>query len=300
MTTLNQGEDGAGKAVAPHPPAASNNLKRRIASAAVLVPVAIAGAYFGGWPFLLLCLIAAGAILWEWTALVLRNPDPRILVPGSAALLVAMVLASERQAGAAMGVIVIGAVLAGGVLAAFPRRFPAPNPPFWAAGGVIYAGAGMLGPTLLRSDVEAGFVGLLFLFAIVWITDIFAYFAGRAIGGPLLLPKLSPNKTWSGAVGGLAGGVAAGTLVAYASGVGRPVVVVGVLALVLSALAQCGDLFESAVKRQFGAKDASNLIPGHGGVMDRLDGFLVAALAATLIGILHQGMTAPARGLLVW
>ena len=113
------------------------------------------------------------------------------------------------------------------------------------------------------------------------------------------MPIVSPNKTWSGALGGLAGGVAAGTLVAYASGVTRPGVA-GILALVLSIVAQCGDLFESAVKRRFGAKDAGGLIPGHGGVMDRLDGLLVAALAAVLIGIVHQGMAAPARGLLAW
>jgi phosphatidate cytidylyltransferase len=110
---------------------------------------------------------------------------------------------------------------------------------------------------------------------------------------------VSPNKTWSGAIGGLGGGVAAGTLVAYASGGTKPVAA-GVLALVLSIVAQGGDLFESAVKRRFDAKDAGSLIPGHGGVMDRLDGFLFAALAALLIGIVRQGMAAPARGLLVW
>jgi len=164
---------------------------------------------------------------------------------------------------------------------------------------VFYAGAAMLGPAVLRNDAEWGFAALVFLFATVWLTDIFAYFAGRGVGGPLLWPAISPNKTWAGAVGGLAGGVAAGILVAYASGVER-LAVVGVLALVLSVLAQGGDLLESVVKRRFGAKDAGNLIPGHGGVMDRLDGFLVAALAAALIGILHQGTVAPARGLLVW
>ena len=119
------------------------------------------------------------------------------------------------------------------------------------------------------------------------------------MGGPLLWPSVSPKKTWSGAIGGLAGGVAAGVAVAYASGIGK-LGIVGVMAFVLSVLAQAGDLFESAVKRRFGAKDSSQLIPGHGGLMDRLDGFLIAAFAALLIGILRQGMTAPARGLLVW
>jgi phosphatidate cytidylyltransferase len=100
-------------------------------------------------------------------------------------------------------------------------------------------------------------------------------------------------------MGGLVGGVAAGTAVAYAS-VGVAPAVAGGLALILSIVAQGGDLFESAVKRRFGAKDAGSLIPGHGGVMDRLDGFIVAALVAVLIGSLHQGMATPARGLLIW
>ncbi|MGA9009357.1 MAG: phosphatidate cytidylyltransferase, partial [Xanthobacteraceae bacterium] len=140
---------------------------------------------------------------------------------------------------------------------------------------------------------------LLFLFAVVWATDIFAYLVGRSIGGPLLWPRLSPNKTWSGAFGGFLGGVAAGVAVAYASG-GTRGAVAGALAFALSLVAQCGDLFESAIKRRFGVKDTGHLIPGHGGVMDRLDGFLVAALAAVLIGILRQGVAAPARGLLAW
>jgi phosphatidate cytidylyltransferase len=142
-------------------------------------------------------------------------------------------------------------------------------------------------------------VAFVFLALTVWATDTCAFAAGRMIGGPLLWPQVSPNKTWSGALGGLAGGVAGGTLVAYADGLGR-LAVVGVVALVLSALAQAGDLLESAIKRHFGAKDTSQLIPGHGGLMDRLDGFLVAAAAALLIGLLRQGTAAPAHGLLVW
>jgi phosphatidate cytidylyltransferase len=157
----------------------------------------------------------------------------------------------------------------------------------------------LIAPAMLRRDPQWGLIALLFLFANVWATDIFAYFCGRAVGGPLLWPRVSPKKTWAGAVGGLAGGVAASVAVAYASGVGK-LGIVGVMACVLSVLAQAGDLFESSVKRHFGAKDASHLIPGHGGLMDRLDGFIVAALAALLIGIVHQGIAAPARGLLVW
>ncbi|MGC1776519.1 MAG: phosphatidate cytidylyltransferase, partial [Xanthobacteraceae bacterium] len=197
-------------------------------------------------------------------------------------------------------IVLLGAVLAAAAVASWPpRRFAAVNLPAWAGAGVIYAGVALLGPTLLRGSQRPGLAALLYLFAIVWTTDIFAYLIGRAIGGPLLWPALSPKKTWSGAVGGLFGGVAAGTAVAYAS-VGTAPLVAGVLAVILSISAQSGDLLESAVKRRFGAKDASHLIPGHGGVMDRLDGFLVAACVAVLIGSLHQGIAASARGLLAW
>jgi phosphatidate cytidylyltransferase len=210
-----------------------------------------------------------------------------------------LALAGMNEAGAAAGAIVIGAVLAGVAAAARPIGYAAAGLAVWATGGVLYAGVAFLGPALLRRDGELGFVAMLFLAATVWLTDIFAYAVGRALGGPLLWPRVSPHKTWAGTLGGLAGGVAGGTVVAYASGIGR-LAVVGVIALLLSVLAQAGDLFESAVKRRFGAKDASRLIPGHGGLMDRLDGFLVAALAALLIGILRQGTDAPAQGLLLW
>jgi len=166
-------------------------------------------------------------------------------------------------------------------------------------GGIFYAGIAFLGPAVLRRDPTLGFTAVLFVALTVWATDICAYAAGRAIGGPLLWPEISPHKTWAGAMGGVLGGVAAGTMVAYASGIGA-LAAIGVIALLLSLLTQVGDLFESAVKRRFGAKDASYLIPGHGGLMDRLDGFLVAGFAGLLIGLIRAGIAAPAQGLLVW
>jgi phosphatidate cytidylyltransferase len=266
--------------------------------------VTLAITYAGGWLFLALCATAAAGILWEWTSLVSHRADARILAPGWAALLASMALIGVHQPNGAWAAVAIGAAAAGLIVAAWPqggRETPQAGlaSAFWAAGGVVYAGALLLAPALLRGDPQWGLTALLFLFANVWITDIFAYFCGRAIGGPLLWPRVSPKKTWSGAIGGLAGGVAASVAVAYASGVGK-LGIVGVMALVLSVLAQAGDLFESAVKRRFGAKDASHLIPGHGGLMDRFDGFLVAALAALLIGMIRQGTAAPARGLLIW
>jgi phosphatidate cytidylyltransferase len=191
--------------------------------------------------------------------------------------------------------IVLGAVLVGAV----SLVAGGPGIGVWAVGGVLYAGIGLLGPALLRHDGKIGFQAFLFVALIVWATDILAYFVGRGVGGPKLWPQVSPNKTWSGAFGGLVGGVAAGIVVAYASGLDR-LAGLGVVALALSLLAQAGDLFESAVKRRFGAKDSGRIIPGHGGLMDRLDGFLFAAAAAAAIGILHAGTGAAGRGLLLW
>jgi len=263
----------------------ASNLTLRVASAAVLAPITLAITYWGGFAFYALCALSAGAVLWEWVSLVSHRADARVLAPGWLALFAAMLL--------------IGLGWPATSIAALPRSTDEASASAWAAGGVIYAAALLIAPALLRSDPQWGWPVLIFLFANVWATDIFAFFCGRAIGGPLLWPRVSPKKTWAGAVGGLAGGVAASVVVAYASGVGN-LGIVGGMACVLSVLAQAGDLFESAVKRRFGAKDASHLIPGHGGLMDRLDGFIFAALAALLIGMSHQGIAAPARGLLVW
>jgi phosphatidate cytidylyltransferase len=169
----------------------------------------------------------------------------------------------------------------------------------WMLAGLVYAGILLLGPIALRRDAEFGFAAILFLFAVVWITDIAAYFTGRALGGPKLWPAVSPKKTWSGALGGMVGAVAAGLLVLKLMGLGvAPMLMI--VAAALSAISQGGDLLESSIKRHFGAKDASHLIPGHGGLMDRLDGFLTAVLAAVMVGLLRGGLDGPAWGLIVW
>ena len=169
----------------------------------------------------------------------------------------------------------------------------------WTMAGIGYAGIMLLAPLLLRTDNTYGFLALVLLFAIVWTTDILGYFAGRAIGGPKLLPAISPKKTWSGAIAGTLGAMIVAVLVANYFGAFNTTAI-AIIALLLSIMAQLGDLLESWVKRQFGAKDASHLIPGHGGVMDRLDGFWAAALVACLIGLLRGGFDGAARGLLVW
>jgi phosphatidate cytidylyltransferase len=277
--------------------AGARNLMTRVVSAIVLIPIVLAIAYVGGWIFLILCGLAAAGIFWEWTHLAAGRAELRLLAPVWVALLVALVLVGLGYPAAAALAILLGGVLAGAAtLAGGSAR---DTTVLWAAGGALYAGIGFLGPALLRNDVKLGFQAFLFVSLIVWLTDILAFFVGRAVGGPRLWPRISPNKTWSGAVGGLIGGLAGGVAVAYASGLGR-LESLGVIALALSLVAQAGDLFESAVKRRFGAKDAGRIIPGHGGLLDRLDGFLFAAAAAAAIGILHAGNGAAAYGLLLW
>ena len=136
------------------------------------------------------------------------------------------------------------------------------------------------------------------MLAVVWITDIGGYFAGRGIGGPKLWVRVSPKKTWAGAIGGLVGSLAVAAGFA-AAGAGRmgPLLVLGT---VLSVVSQLGDLFESAVKRRFGVKDSSNLIPGHGGVLDRIDGLVAALMLAAVIGLVRGGVDGVARGVMVW
>jgi len=169
----------------------------------------------------------------------------------------------------------------------------------WIALGLLYAGTLFAAPLVIRVDAERGFLAMIYLFLVVWGTDIAAYFAGRALGGPKLCPAVSPNKTWSGALGGSAAAIVVGLIVAVAAGIGA-LGAIALLSLGLSIASQIGDLVESALKRRFGAKDAGHLIPGHGGLMDRLDGFLTAALAAALVGAARGGIDEAARGLLVW
>src|SRR6185312_15762923 len=160
----------------------------------------------------------------------------------------------------------------------------------WVAVGVLYALVMFLAPVVLRgrADAQLGMTAIFLLFAIVWTTDIVGYFAGRAIGGPKLAPSISPKKTWSGAIAGL---VVAVLIVVLASRFvpHAKISVLAALTTLLSIVSQAGDLAESALKRRFDAKDASQIIPGHGGVMDRLDGFWAATLCAAIIGVARGG-----------
>jgi phosphatidate cytidylyltransferase len=150
----------------------------------------------------------------------------------------------------------------------------------------------------VRLDQVWGFTALMLVLLIVWVTDIGGYFAGRGLGGPKLWPRVSPKKTWAGAIGGFVASlcVAAG-FAAFGLGKTGPLVLLGA---VLSVASQLGDLFESAVKRRFGVKDSSHIIPGHGGLLDRLDGFVAAVVLAAIFGFLRGGADGVGRGLVVW
>src|SRR3954470_6012060 len=247
----------------------------RVLSALVLAPVAIGVAWLGGWPFVIFWGLAALGVLWEWTTLIARKDRQSILMVGAASVLLAVALAGavgnaleglhENRLLAAVTVIAMG-MLAAAALAPRAQRF-------WVAVGIPYAGALGVAPVVLRSDVDYGFAATVILYASVWSTDILAYFIGRALGGPKLFPQVSPKKTWSGAIGGTVGAVVVVLALGRLFGL-REMPVLAVVAFVLSVATQVGDLFESFLKRRFRVKDAGQLIPGHGGLMDRLDGFV--------------------------
>ena len=286
----------------PVPTASSggSELILRILSGLVLAPLAVGVAYLDGWAFVVFWSIAALLVLWEWCTLVAGGERSTVLLIAGAAVLLAILLAATAADAegshsvrlVAGGTLLLMGMLATAALASSDRRV-------WTAAGIPYAGLLGMAPIVLRNDAQYGFLAIVFLFAVVWATDIVAYFVGRAVGGPKLAPRISPKKTWSGAVGGTVAAIGAALTVAIAAGLPN-LPAVGLVAAAASALAQAGDLFESALKRRFGAKDSSHLIPGHGGLMDRLDGFVAAAVLAMLIGLIHGGVDEPARGLLVW
>jgi phosphatidate cytidylyltransferase len=271
--------------------AKGSELTLRVLSAVVLAPFALAVAYLGGWAFTVLWGLAALLVLWEWTLLVTPEDHRWLFMGGGAPIVLALGLAASRHPLGVVIVLIIGAF--GAAALAFSGRRG------WAAAGVIYAGMAGLAPIVLRADAAHGFLAIVFLFGVVWATDIMAYFGGRAIGGAKLMPRVSPNKTWAGAVAGTAAAVLAGVAIGKLAGLPAAPLLAAVAAA-LSVCAQAGDLFESYLKRKFGAKDSGHLIPGHGGLMDRLDGFIAAALIAAALGIWRGGLDAPADGLLLW
>ena len=267
---------------------APSNLVMRVLAALVLAPLVIALAYAGGWLWSLLVTLVSIGLFAEWLMVVGAGSTA---LTGAGTIVIAM-MGLCVAAGALKTAIIVGCV--GGAIVTLIAR----GKFVWAATGFAYAAAALLASILVRKDLVNGFSALMFVLLVVWATDIGGYFAGRGIGGPKLWPRVSPKKTWSGALGGFAASlvVAAGFA---ACGIGKAVPLLLVSA-VLSVVSQSGDLFESAVKRRFGVKDSSHIIPGHGGLMDRLDGYIAAVVLAAIFGILRGGADGVGRALMVW
>jgi phosphatidate cytidylyltransferase len=261
---------------------ASSELKKRVLSALVLVPLALVTAILGGWPFALFWLAAGIAMMVEWTGMTKVEPArllKAILAVGLAGATLLLLLRADFVMFVALAAI---ALLAAAILGRTS------GDKLWATSGFLYGLVIVLVPPLVRAHPNLGLIGLLWMFAVVWSTDIAGYFTGRALGGPKLWPRVSPKKTWSGFLGGLLAAAIAGFLVAWIaqrSGWIQPfslrnTVILSIIAAVAS---QLGDLGESALKRHCDVKDSSHLIPGHGGVMDRLDGFWAVSLILGIV-----------------
>jgi phosphatidate cytidylyltransferase len=267
----------------------ARNLLLRVVAALVMAPLAVAIAYAGGWFWTVLVTAAAIGLYVEWLT-VIGARKPRLVLLG-----ILILLALGWLDAGPINEIYVAGFVALGILAV---GVFSPERRAWAAAGIGYALAASIASSVVRLDPIWGFAALMLVLLVVWATDIGGYFAGRLIGGPKLWPRVSPKKTWAGAIGGFVASLGvAGGFAAFGFGKALPLLL---LATALSVASQLGDLFESAVKRRFGVKDSSHIIPGHGGLMDRLDGFVAAIVLAAIFGFLRGGADGVGRGLMVW
>jgi phosphatidate cytidylyltransferase len=246
--------------------------------------VVLAATWVGGWPFTLVWLAAGIAMALEGLDMARARPRNGL----AAVSCMGMVLVTVLTALALPAVAALCALL---TLVALAAVGGSTRDRLWAVAAWIYAAIAVCVPIAVREWFEPGLAGILWMFAVVWTTDIAAFFTGRRLGGPKLWPRVSPGKTWSGFAGGLVGATLAGLLVAVLWARAGHALPVGLGAAALasaiaSVASQLGDLGESALKRLFAVKDSGRLIPGHGGVMDRLDGFVAVSL---LVGLALLG-----------
>ena len=284
------------------PPAASQNrapligadLSVRAAAAVVLAVLALVAAWIGGFWFMAFWFVGAALALWEWQRLVGGERLWARIAVGALTLFAVAPLALHGAKYWTLAAMAVGAVAAGAAGGGGGRAV-------WSGTGVFYAAAILAAPTLLAASPAYGFAAILWLFAVVWGADTFAFLGGRLIGGPRLWRRVSPGKTWSGAIVGTFAGAAAGAIVGVLAMRGdapfAPLFWLGVAAAIVG---QIGDLAESAIKRRFTVKDSSRLIPGHGGVLDRLDAFVAAAVFAALVGWARSDGVWIAAGLFQW
>lgn len=269
------------------------SLRRRVLSAVVLAPLPIVAVWFGT-PWLpLLTALAAGIMAWEWGRLC-RSGRFSNGWPGLARiLLVAAALAAVATSALFAARIAVAVAVLGAGLVFWAARNRPQIAPGWGALGVLWVTLPCVALLWLAQRDADGRATLLWLLALVWATDTTAYAAGRALGGPRLAPRWSPRKTWAGLVGGVFGAALVGVATALTLGI-SPVLPLVLISTGLAILEQLGDLAESVAKRRFGVKDASGLIPGHGGLLDRLDGLLAVIPAVALLTLIGG------RSVLMW
>lgn len=261
----------------------SPNLNRRIGSSVVMIATAVLLTLAGSGPFALLVLAVALLLSWEWGRLVRAEVADVPFLVHAGAISVAVGLSLVGWPLLALCALAVGVVI-------LVSRASCLNPGLSAA-GVVYAGGAALALIAFRADPAYGVAAVLFLMVSVWTNDTMAFVFGKAIGGAKLCPAISPNKTWAGFLGGIASSGCVGYLFAFALSGASPLRL-AVIGVVLGAVAVAGDLFESSLKRRFGVKDVSALIPGHGGVMDRMDGIVAVALVSIAFAIVIGGRSA--------
>jgi phosphatidate cytidylyltransferase len=263
---------------------------RRLVSAFVLAVIALGAVIASPWSFVALVAVASGLLAWEWGGLTRGNGfDATTLIQTVSVTVIAIFAILDRPQ---LILLVLGAMCITIAFSGMSRSRVA-----WALGGLAYTAFPAWALVWLRGDPNLGVAAILYLFAVVWSTDTASYLGGISLGGPKLAPRISPKKTWSGFTVGSLTPAFVGYAFALLLGGTSP----WDLALVSVALAlacQMGDLLESAVKRHFGAKDMSQLIPGHGGLFDRIDSLLLASVIAALIAL--RDPAAPGAGLLIW
>lgn len=275
------------------------DLGPRVISAAVLLLITAVGLYFGSYVFAALIGAVFAGCYREWERMVTLKPmttmgGVRIGLLGLSALMFPAFGAVGSLAVVALAVVI--------------AAFGSPGPRLWRIAGILFYGVVIVALLVIRGQatwnqpgvVDTGLWTGLLLGCVIWATDTGAYFTGRQVGGEKLAPDISPGKTWSGAIGGLAIGTLVGLVVWLLVAPNSPWCIGLALSAALSLVGQAGDLTESAIKRRFRVKDSGDIIPGHGGLMDRLDSLTFGALFVYLVGLAHAGPNAVASGFLYW
>ncbi|WP_240229257.1 phosphatidate cytidylyltransferase [Devosia lacusdianchii] len=267
-----------------------SDLGPRFASAMVLIALTATALYIGSYFFAAVVGAVFAGAYREWETMVSRAP----LTPGGIALIGLVALSGlVFPIFGPLGTFVVIAVACAVAIGMGGEGI------WWRALGLCIYGAIIVAALAMRGDTMAGVWAGVYLGTVVWMTDSAAFFTGRQIGGEKLAPEISPSKTWSGALGGLALGTGAGLLV-WTVATDSPWWIGLLLSATISVLGQLGDLSESAIKRHFRIKDSGDLIPGHGGLMDRLDSLTFGVLLVLVVGTLHLGFASVAEGLLYW